>query len=244
MYNQLAKYYDRIYHTKNYASEVDFLEQLFSKFDVKVNEILDVACGTGNHDLILTERGYSVFGLDLNEAMLKIARKKVENGNFQVSDMREFDLKRTFDAVLCMFSAINYMLKESDLSKAVSNFYKHLKKGGILVFDTHFLKETFIDGHKSQMGYQSIDFSVARLSESRRINENRGRIKFEYFIRERKKVRQLIDVQTLGLYSKEDFEKTMKDAGFKVDVFHGFNIDLEGSEELKSRDLVFVGIKS
>src|SRR5438309_11278350 len=151
MYNKLAKYYDRIYHTKNYVAEVDFLEQLFSKFDVKVHKILDVACGTGNHDLILTERGYSVFGLDLNDAMLKIAKKKVENAGFKNADMRKFDLNRTFDAVLCMFSAISYMLKETDLSEAISNFYKHLKTGGILVYDTHFLKETFIDGHKSQV---------------------------------------------------------------------------------------------
>src|SRR5437879_5173659 len=127
MYTSLAKYYDKIYHRKDYEKEVDFLEQVFRKFGRKVNDILDVACGTGNHDVIFADRGYSITGVDLNKEMIKIARRKVRQAKYLVGDMRSFDLGKQFDAILCLFSAIDYNTNVKDMKEALSNFYRHLR---------------------------------------------------------------------------------------------------------------------
>src|SRR5438552_17577657 len=123
MYSTLAKYYDKIYHRKDYAKEVDFLEQVFRKYGRKVKDILDVACGTGTHDTLLADKGYFVNGIDLNREMLKIARKKVSDAKYTVGDMRTSDMGRQFDAVICLFSAINYNSNTAAMRRTPANFY-------------------------------------------------------------------------------------------------------------------------
>ena len=76
-YGRFARYYDRIYDgIVDYEGDVDFLERAFLRFRRKPRTILDLGCGTGNHDLPLARRGYEVTGLDRSQAMLVQARKK------------------------------------------------------------------------------------------------------------------------------------------------------------------------
>jgi ubiquinone/menaquinone biosynthesis C-methylase UbiE len=52
-----AQYYDLIYKNKNYKKECDYLEKIFRKFlNKKPKTILDLACGTGSHAIILAKR--------------------------------------------------------------------------------------------------------------------------------------------------------------------------------------------
>jgi len=50
LYNKTAKYYDLIYGWKDYRKESEFIHKLIQKHKKNTgNELLDVACGTGNH---------------------------------------------------------------------------------------------------------------------------------------------------------------------------------------------------
>ena len=75
MYRQLAKYYDKIYSTKDYKSESKRIHSLIKKYK-KTNgkELLDIACGTGNHIQHL-KKYYDITGLDLDKEMLSIVKK-------------------------------------------------------------------------------------------------------------------------------------------------------------------------
>ena len=56
---RFAKYYDEIYHELvDYEGDVEFLERVFRRFRGKPKTILDLRCGTGNHDFPLARRGY------------------------------------------------------------------------------------------------------------------------------------------------------------------------------------------
>ncbi len=49
--------------------------------DAKIgSKILDVATGTGKQAFAFAKRGYDVIGIDLSEAMLKVATKKIDMG--------------------------------------------------------------------------------------------------------------------------------------------------------------------
>src|SRR5207302_11483617 len=75
-YRRFARYYDLIYHgLVNYEGDVDFLENVFQKFHIDPKTVLDLGCGTGNHDLPLARRGYRATGIDRTRAMLSLARK-------------------------------------------------------------------------------------------------------------------------------------------------------------------------
>src|SRR6266498_3666978 len=72
-----ADAYDILYHDKDYAVECDLIERLFQRFgDDSIASVLDLGCGTGNHSLLLDQRGYEVVGVDRSASMLDHARRK------------------------------------------------------------------------------------------------------------------------------------------------------------------------
>jgi len=140
VFDKYAKYYDLLYMDKDYKKECDFMEKIFEKYlDSKPKKILDLGCGTGGHLTILARRGYEITGIDASKSMIEIARNKVQKMNLDVKlynfDIRNFCLNEKFDAVICMFAVIDYLTTNKDLQKAFLNIRRHLKKGGLFIFD-------------------------------------------------------------------------------------------------------------
>src|SRR5271155_515249 len=246
LYSQLVKYYDRIYWWKDYDQEVDFLVKALKKYDIRGKRILEVACGTGSHTKILVERGYKVTGVDLSDDMLRIAKGKVgKRSKFIRGDMRDLDavVGGKYDAAICLFSAISYNLTISDLRRTIQGLYDHLREPGIVVFDTHFTKKGFMDGHRGEDIFDDGRVIGARLSISKREGDV-GQISFSYLIKDGTKTIVLRnDVHRLGLFDPEDFLGTMREVGF---VEAGAYVDWtfkKAKEENQFRDVVFVGCK-
>ena len=241
------KYYDRIYWWKDYEQEVDFLEKAFKRYGVRGARVLEVACGTGSHSKILVGRGYEVTGVDLSEDMLRIARRKVTgNARFLRGDMRDLDhvVEGKYDAAICLFSSISYNLTKVDLRRTIQGLYDHLGEPGVLVFDTHFTKKGFVDGHRGEDVFDDGKVMGARLSVSKRDGDV-GELSFSYLIKDGPKTIVLRDdVHRLGLFDHEDFIRTMQEVGF-VDT--GAYLDWtfkKARGENQFRDVVFVGRKS
>ena len=118
VFNHYAKFYDALYHEKDYAGEVDYLERLFQKYALQpVQTVLDLGCGSGGHAIRLAERGYRVTGVDRSAEMLAEARKKSGAGNpeFIQSDLASLALDKTFDAAIAMFAVLSYVTENKDL---------------------------------------------------------------------------------------------------------------------------------
>lgn len=136
-----ADSYDLIYHDKDYAAESTLIESIFRKYNNTVRSVLDLGCGTGNHAFPLAQRGYEVIGVDRSADMLAHARRKSvdaeTNGRlvFQQGDVRTVDLKQSFDAVLMMFAVLGYQLDNPDVLSALGTARRHLRSGGIFIFD-------------------------------------------------------------------------------------------------------------
>ncbi|MDO8528993.1 MAG: class I SAM-dependent methyltransferase [Nanoarchaeota archaeon] len=130
-----ARYYDLFNKNKDYKKEIDFLEQVFKKFNLKNKKVLDLGCGTGLHEKELSDRIYEMTGLDLSPDMIEIAKEKTPNVKFVVGDMSNFELNEKFDSIICMFSAIGYLTE----NKQIENFFKcvkrHLNPNGLLIID-------------------------------------------------------------------------------------------------------------
>ena len=93
-YQMMARYDNRVYYRLvDYEADCDFLAQVFQKHSPgRVETILDVGCGTGNHAYILAKRGYRVTGIDLSPEMINAAKRKQSgersDPQFIVMDMR------------------------------------------------------------------------------------------------------------------------------------------------------------
>src|SRR5437667_5145099 len=132
LYDRSAELYDTIYSFKNYEKEAAKLHQLIQKHKrSKGGDLLEVACGTGGHISYL-KNNYSVEGLDLSPQMLRLAKKKHPDIVFHRGDMDSFKLKKHFDAITCLFSAIGHVKTRRKLGVAVRNMSRHLKPGGVL----------------------------------------------------------------------------------------------------------------
>ena len=135
-----AQFYDLLYQDKDYEAESDLIEAAWREFGPDLpRTVLDLGCGTGGHALPLARRGYQVTGADASQAMLNVAASKAASANLSVgwhcSPMQDFALNQQFDAVTCMFNAINYVLEESDLARTLRNVHRQLRPNGLFVFD-------------------------------------------------------------------------------------------------------------
>ena len=122
----------------DYQAECDLLERIFEKHSrFTVRSLLDIGCGTGNHDFILAKRGYRVTGVDMSENMIAVARSKAgrskKNPVFYRMDMRNVQLDRQFDAVFVLLGAFEYLLRDSDIRLFLKSTRRLLD--GALVFE-------------------------------------------------------------------------------------------------------------
>jgi SAM-dependent methyltransferase len=162
-----AELYDAIYHFKNYARECERLRGLIGEAVPAASTILDVACGTGEHAKFLKEH-YAVDGVDINEDYLRAARLKNPAGNYTRADMTDFDLGRTYDVVMCLFSAIGRVTTFERLERAIACMARHVRPGGVLIVEPWFTPDQWNPGslfvHVGEIGVAK----VCRMSLSSR----------------------------------------------------------------------------
>lgn len=216
IYRELAPLYDLIYQRKDYAAEADVVRDLVRKHRSSGGrDMLEVACGTGGHAQHLA-RHFRLLATDSNTGVLRIARRKVKGVQFRRADMVTLDLKRSFDAVVCLFSAIGYVRTKARLRRAMRSLSRHLKPGGVLLIDPWFTKATFKRGAPHLDVYSGPRLKVARLS----LSEVRGdisRLDFHYAVAAwGKPVRHYVDRHELGLFSHDLMLAEMRAAGLRA----------------------------
>lgn len=102
------------------------------------SRLLDLACGTGRHAVLLAKRGAFVVGVDKTEAYLKEARvnaRGLSNCLFARGDMRRLPFEGEFDAAMNLWTSFGYFDKPSDDLKALKGVARALKPGGLFLID-------------------------------------------------------------------------------------------------------------
>ncbi len=166
LYGDRAGLYDLIYSGKDYRAEADRIAAILTEEGVPPgSRVLDVACGTGEHLATLARR-YAVAGLDLNPAMLAIARKKLPTALLLEADMEEFSVEKSFDALLCLFSSIGYLHGKKALRRGARAFAGAVRPGGVVILEPWLSREAYREGTPHLHTYESEDLKVARAAVS------------------------------------------------------------------------------
>ena len=233
MYDRLAELYDAIYSFKNYEKEAAKLHQLIQQHKRSPgNDLLDVACGTGGHIAYL-KGNYSVEGLDISAPMLRLAKNKHPDVVFYRRDMTNFKLKKLYDVVTCLFSAIGHVKTKRRLDLAVRTMARHLKPGGILVVEPWPTPKQWQIGRLGANFVDEPNLKVARLSISRA----RGKLSVQdlhHLVATPHRIEHFVERLEMGLFSKDEYLEAFRQA--RLEVTH----DEEG---LMGRGL-YLGIKS
>lgn len=240
LYKKFTGYYDKIYDKLDHKKESEFIKWAVNKHNSsESNMLLDIACGTGRHAYFLKDE-FKVIGVDISEEMLKIAREKVHGVEFITGDMKKLDLGRKFDAVICMFSAMNYNVTFEELKLTLTNFYDHLNKGGVLIFDLGINKENWAEEHLSVDTVVEGNLKLARISkaylENGVLNSN-----FIFLVKENGKIDFDIDEHKLGIFEIKKVDELMENMGFETFIYSNFKD--EAYEIGNGERPVFVGVK-
>ena len=218
MQNQikLAKYYNNIYYKEDvYERESEFIISLIEKY--KKNNglnLIDVACGTGTHIKFFSKK-YNVFGLDYSIEMLDIAKKCYPNIRFFHDNMISFQLNITFDIILCLFGSIAFVQNVDNLNKALSSFSNHLNPGGILILVPWSNTEDFKDKIVSDM-VKKPEIKIVRMENVQRSKCNEVEITHHYLIGKDGQIKYLTGKSYIGLFSKKEYQKSIKDSGLNI----------------------------
>lgn len=185
-----AKYYDLLYRDKSYEEEVDYIINLL--LDNSVNDlstILDLGCGTGKHDYLLTNKGYKTTGVDISEQMVNIARTNYPNLDFINKDLRTLNLNKRFDAVLSLFHVASYQTSNDDLENYFKTASNHLNIGGLFIFDFWYGPAVYNERPKfKQKEFESEALVLKRLSKPKLIpNDNVVEVTFDIEMTDKKR---------------------------------------------------------
>ncbi|MEM8672856.1 MAG: class I SAM-dependent methyltransferase [Cyanobacteria bacterium P01_G01_bin.67] len=177
-YEQLFENYSSKYDQESFVQgtqgECDFIEEEIDHN--KSIKILDIGCGTGRHTIELSERGYSVKGIDLSQSQINRAieksREKGLNIDFSVADARDLKFESEFDLII-MICEGGFSLMETDEMnyQILNNASKALQPQGKFIFTAlnglfplfHSVKEFINSGaEKGQASENTFDLMTLR----------------------------------------------------------------------------------
>ena len=205
MQNQQAALYDLFYMSmKDYSAEAGQIADRIRRVRPHCRTLLDVGCGTGEHARLLGEvHGFEVDGVDLDPAFVAIARAKCPRGRFDVADMVEFHLGRSYDVVLSLFGSIGYVVTLERLREALACLRDHLVPGGVAIVEPFFTPDGFRDGTTGACTVEA-DGQLVTRSHTLVRDGVRGQVQYRYTTRGPDGVRRWDEVHELGLFTVDE----------------------------------------
>jgi ubiquinone/menaquinone biosynthesis C-methylase UbiE len=217
MFTQSARYYDAIYAAagKDYQAEAKRLREIISAHKRSPgNALLDVACGTGSH-LHFLKDAFQVEGLDLDPAMLQVARRKLPGVALHQGEMAEFDLGRQFDVVACLFSSIGYTGSVAKMDRALANMARHTLPGGLVIVEPWIAPEDFHPGKPHAVFVEEPDRKITRMTVSR-IEGRLAILDMHYLVATPAGVEYFVERHELFLFRRAEYLGALDAAGLVV----------------------------
>lgn len=215
MFEKSAQFYDLIYSWIDYEVAADIVHRHIQDRRPGARTLLDVACGTGNHLVHLTE-WYESEGVDLDPKMLDLARTKVPEVVLHEGDMIDFSLRGRFDAVICMFSSIIYMRTPERMDTAIANMARHLEAGGVLILEPFVSPEKWIEGRPHADFVDKPDIKIARMTNIVRDGAFVD-LEFHHLVSTSKGVEYFTETHLGALFTDEQYRGSFEKAGLAVD---------------------------
>jgi SAM-dependent methyltransferase len=227
---EAAEVYDMIYRQrKDYAAEAEGFAAVIARHLPGATSVLDVACGTGEHLRFLGKMFSHVEGLDLSESMCEVAREKLAGVVVHRADMRDFELNRRFDGIVCPFSSIAHAGTVDGLNAAISCMARHLTPGGVLAIEPWIFPKRLNNarpvGHTTagQLSHDvvieddRIVSTVSRFSVTGRV----AHMDIHYLFGDQSGVRNFVDSLDLTLFTRQEYEDAFRDSGCDVTFREG-----------------------
>lgn len=225
LFDGYARYYDLLYKDKDCIAEAAYIDSLIRKYAPDSRRILDIGCGTGRHDFLLAEKGYSVTGVDISQKMIEKAlsglkTSSAKNIDFVHSDIRGIQLGRQYDAVISLFHVMSYQLSNDDIRAVLSTAGEHLSSNGIFVFDCWYGPAVLSIRPEIRMKkVDQADIKVLRIAEPLMLpNENSVDVNYTVLMidKETGKTEEVRETHCMRYFFKPEIDSFFSETGFEL----------------------------
>ena len=124
-YDEIAHIWSTKYHLQDFwAKEMQRFNELLPS-----GKILDAGCGGARDALGLIQYKYEYVGVDMSEALLKMARQELPQYKFYKQNIYKLEFKYRFDGFWCSAGLLH--LSKNRVSEALKSIKKVMKPGAI-----------------------------------------------------------------------------------------------------------------
>jgi ubiquinone/menaquinone biosynthesis C-methylase UbiE len=137
-YDKVAEFYDDMTRfEERIRQEKRIVKSLVERYGLK--SVVDAACGSGLHAVLLAGLGVKVVGVDISDSMLATAGKNAEASGLKIkwvhAPMQNLDkhISGGHDGLFCLGNSLPHLLTRSDLYEALKSFHNLIRPGGLLL---------------------------------------------------------------------------------------------------------------
>ncbi|MBX7183651.1 MAG: class I SAM-dependent methyltransferase [Vicinamibacteria bacterium] len=216
LYRDLAPWWHLFSSPADYRLETrPFRRLLTSCGNRPAKTLLELGSGGGNNASYL-KKWFDITLVDLSAGMIETSRRLNPECAHVQGDMRTIRLGRTFDRVF-IHDAIMHMTTERDLVRALRTAFVHTRPGGAALVAPDCTRETYAplthhggnDGLDRGLRYLEWNFDPDP-------GDSRYEVHFVYLLRDSAgRVKAHQDVHEFGLFSKAEWLRAFRAAGFK-----------------------------
>ncbi|MBN1970152.1 MAG: methyltransferase domain-containing protein [Candidatus Delongbacteria bacterium] len=124
-YDNLANYYEKIFPVNDEV--VNFIIK-----HVPIGRVLEAGCAKGDLLLKMKNIGYSVFGVDLSQKFIELA-KLPDLKNVYCKNLLEInELDILFDSIICFGNTVAHLSSQNELERFFKSSFHSLSEKGIL----------------------------------------------------------------------------------------------------------------
>ncbi len=218
MFNEIASTYDVANRVLSFGVDKswrkDACDKTYALYDTKsIDLILDVACGTGDMCEFWDKRAQKsnitinkIIGADPSVGMLEIAKEKDLNAEFVVAEAKELPFETESVDIL----SISYGLRNvMDRNEGLSEFYRVLKPGGLLVI------LEFTKLQKASLASRVRDFYMKKILPV-----------VGGFLSKNKDAYNYLPNSIEGFLTKEKLIGELEEIGFDIKEAKGYSMDI------------------
>lgn len=215
MYEDFSYIYDKLSFDLDYKGYAKNILELVEKYNIKKENMLELAAGSGMLTNYFFEEFENIDALDISPDMLNVFAKKYDNDNVNLIyyDMVEFENPGKYDLIVILLDSINYVTDPKELKKLFANCYKNLKEDGLLVFDINSeYKMTEIFGSNCYVyEYEDIFYTWDNFYEDDLVDMH-----LNFFVEnEDGSYKRIYEYQQERVYKTSEVKNMVEQAGFK-----------------------------
>lgn len=231
-----SDYYLKVYKHRNLEDAEKLVRLIISQDAIKSGgRLLDLGCGAGRHAAIFAGEGFEVFGIDISNNLLKLARRDSEQKGIYLSlmraDLRRIPLRSGFDIVTNLFTTFGYFHSTEENFSIFRSSFELLNQGGIFVFDylnpIHLSRNLISESREEFDGIfllQKREISGSRVRKH--ITLQSGEESFNY-------------CEDVRLYYDDELREGLSEAGFDLIQLYG---DYSGAKFEREKSPRFIAI--